>query len=129
MWQSWIGWKIRLCKWQAFWMAPCLIFYFIVILYKWLFMRNLATIFPLKSTLSGKFQRFNAIDGSIAMLKNGWISNIVRHFTRPKQQAALKKLFSLPQPPPHHHHHHHHHLHQITFYYVSGTKIFLRRNI
>ena len=34
-------------------------------------MRNLATIFPLKSKLSGKFQRFNAINGSIAMLKNG----------------------------------------------------------
>ena len=32
-------------------------------------MRNLATISPLKSKLSGKFQRFNAIDGSIEMLK------------------------------------------------------------
>ena len=63
-------------------------------------MRNLATIFPLKSKLSGKFQRFNAIDGSVAMLNNGWISNIVRHFTRPKQQPTLKKLFSLPQTPP-----------------------------
>ena len=31
--------------------------------------RNLATILPFKSKLSGKFQRFNAIDGSIDMLK------------------------------------------------------------
>ena len=57
--------------------------FFIVILSKWLFMRNLATILPLKSKLSGKFQRFNAMYGSIAMLKNGWISSFVRHFTRP----------------------------------------------
>ena len=32
-------------------------------------MRNLATLLPLKSKLSGKFERFNAIDGSIKMLK------------------------------------------------------------
>ena len=31
--------------------------------------RNLGTILPLKSRLSGKFQRFNAIDKSIEMLK------------------------------------------------------------
>ena len=37
-------------------------------------MRNLATILPLKSKLSGKFERFNAIGGSIEMLKNSWIS-------------------------------------------------------
>ena len=33
-------------------------------------MINLATILPLQSNLSGKFQRFNAIDGSLKMLKN-----------------------------------------------------------
>ena len=32
-------------------------------------MRNLATILPLKSKLSGKFQRFNSTDRSIEMLK------------------------------------------------------------
>ena len=32
-------------------------------------MRNLATTLPLKSKLSGKFQRFNSTDGSIEMLK------------------------------------------------------------
>ena len=39
-------------------------------------MRNLAIILPLtlKSKLSGKFQRFSAIDGSSEMLKNSWIS-------------------------------------------------------
>ena len=59
------------------------VFFLIVILFKWLFMRNLATILPLKSKLSGIFQRFNAMYGSIAMLKIGWISSFVRHFTRP----------------------------------------------
>ena len=33
-------------------------------------MRNIDNILPLKSKLSGKFQGFNAIDGSIEMLKN-----------------------------------------------------------
>ena len=37
-------------------------------------MRNLAIILPLKFKLSEKFQRFNASDESIEMLKNGWIS-------------------------------------------------------
>ena len=32
--------------------------------------RNLVTILPLKAKLSGKFQRFNAINGSIEMLKS-----------------------------------------------------------
>ena len=32
-------------------------------------MRNLATVSPLKPKLSGKFQRFSAIDGSIKILK------------------------------------------------------------
>ena len=58
--------------------GPMFNLYFIAILFyierKWLFMRNLATVLPLKSKLSGKFQRFNAIDGSIKMLKNSWIS-------------------------------------------------------
>ena len=65
-------------KWHTFWMAPCLISYFIVISFcierKRFLMRNLATILPLKPKLSGKFQRFNAIDGSIKLLKKSWIS-------------------------------------------------------
>ena len=32
--------------------------------------KNFATILPLKSKLSGKFQSFNATDASIEMLKN-----------------------------------------------------------
>ena len=66
MWQSWMGWKMPLCKWHTFWMTPCLICHFIVILFyierKWLFMRNVAIIVPLKSKSSGKFQRFNTND-------------------------------------------------------------------
>ena len=37
---------------------------------KWFLMRNLATTLLFKPKLSGKFQRFNAIDGSIEMLEN-----------------------------------------------------------
>ena len=32
--------------------------------------KKYTTILTLKSKLSGKFQRFNAIDGSVEMLKN-----------------------------------------------------------
>ena len=71
---------------------------------KWLLMTNLATILP-KSKLCWKFQRFNAIDGSIKMLINNsqkfqlkW--KIVKHFTRPKQLATWRKLLILPPPYP-----------------------------
>ena len=37
--------------------------------------KKYTTILTLKSKLSGKFQRFSAIDGSVEMLKNSWISN------------------------------------------------------
>ena len=54
--------------------GPCLMCYFIVILFyierKRLFMRTLAAILPLKSKLPGKCQHFHAIDGSIKMMKN-----------------------------------------------------------
>ena len=71
--------KLTNCD-KVFWKAPCLICYFIVIVIlfyaerKWLLMRNSATILPLKSKLSLKFQRFNTIDGNIEMLKNSWTS-------------------------------------------------------
>ena len=57
-------------------MATCLICYFAILFYierKGLLMGNLARILPLKSKLPGKFQCFNAIDGSVEMLKNSWI--------------------------------------------------------
>ena len=63
-----------ICKWHTFWMAPCLICYFIVYWEKVSSNENLATILSLKSKLSGKFNCFNAIDVSIKMLKNSWIS-------------------------------------------------------
>ena len=74
-----------------------------------------------KWKLYGKFQRFNAIDRSIKMLKNGWISKkfqlerkIVKHFPRVKQRVALKKLFSHSTTPS---------INQIKSYYASLTKI------
>ena len=81
----------------------CLICYFIFMLFyikrKWLLMRNLATILLLISKFSGKFQRFTAIDRSVEILID----------------------LSIYQLPPQLI------LHQIKSYYVSGTKIFLRR--
>ena len=89
-----------------------------------LLMRNLAIILPLKFKLSGKFQCFNAIDGTIEMLKNSWISkkvelneNLKNRSTAPKQRASPRKSSRLPPPPPH----------QIKSYYIFGTKIFLIR--
>ena len=98
----WMGWKISLCKWYTFCVAPWLICcLFVTLLYierKWLLMRNLATVLPLKSKLSGKFQRFNAVNGSMEMLINSWMSKkikwtVLKHF---KQWATLRKLFSPP---------------------------------
>ena len=67
-----------LFKWHNVLNDPCWIRFFIAIVFyierKWLLMKNLATILSLKSKLSGKFQCFNAIEGSIKMLKNSWIS-------------------------------------------------------
>ena len=52
------------------------LFFMVILVYigrKWLLMRNLVSILPLWSKLSGKFWHFNAIDGSIKMLKKSWI--------------------------------------------------------
>ena len=72
------GMKNLISKWYTFWIPPWLICCFIVIfLYierRWLLKRNVATILPVKSKLSGKFQRFNTIDGRIGMLQNSLIS-------------------------------------------------------
>ena len=58
-------------------MAPCLICYFIVTIFyierNWLLVRNLTKILPLMSKMSMAFQHFNAIDGSIKMLRSGII--------------------------------------------------------
>ena len=60
-----------------------LLFYYHIL---WLLKRNLAIILPLKSKLSGKFQRFNAIDGNIEMLKYSWIS---KNFNQMKNLKAF----------------------------------------
>ena len=92
---------------KYFWITPCLVCYFIVVLFyierKWLLMRNLATISPLTSKLSGKFQCFNAIDGSIEMLKNSWISknfNSNETFYEAQTASRLKQIIK-PLPNPH----------------------------
>ena len=68
-------------KWHTFWMPLCLICYFIFILFyierDWLFARNSVTILSSKPKLSGQFHRVNAIEGSIEMLINSWISKNV----------------------------------------------------
>ena len=85
-------------------MVPFSICYFIDILFyilrKWLLIKNLARILSLKSKLPGKCRRFYAINKSIKILKKNLIFQkfqlnwkIVKHFTGPKQLAALMKLF------------------------------------
>ena len=84
-------------------MAPCLICYFIVILFyieiKWLLMGHLARILPSKSKMSEKFHCFNAIYGIIKMLKNSWI---YKNFYEAQKflRTALMKLFSFPSTHP-----------------------------
>ena len=101
-----MGWKMPLCKWHTFWMAPCLIFFFFchIVLYweKVTSYEKFSCSLPFKSKLSAKFQLFNAIDRSMEMLKNSWIFQkfqlkwkIVKHFVRPKQRATLRKSFSV----------------------------------
>ena len=97
-WQSWMGQKMPLCRWHNFWMAPCLICYFAVIFV--LYWEKVASYekFNHKSKLYGKFQRFHAIYGSVEILKIVELLKIsikwkiVKHFTRLKQRAALKKI-------------------------------------
>ena len=108
-------------------MTAYLICYFIVILFyiekRWLLMRNLATILPLKSKLSGKFQLFNAIDGRIEILKNSWNSKNpfkMKNCTTFYEAQIASRLKEIILPPPTH-------PYQIKSYYVFKTKIFLRR--
>ena len=54
---------------MAQWIICCFMVILLHIKTMWRYKRNLATILPLKSKLSEKFQRFNAIDKSIKMLK------------------------------------------------------------
>ena len=93
--------KVSLCKWQMFWMATCLICYFIVILFyierKWLLMRNLATILLFKSKLSVNLQRFDAIDGSIENFQLKWkivkqAQNFITKIYRNIQAFAFKVI-------------------------------------
>ena len=94
MWQSWMKWKMPLCNWHTFWMAPSLICFFIVVFFsierKWLLMRSLATILPLKSKLSRKFQRFNTLDRFSIKMKN------CKTLYEVQTASRLKEIF---QPP------------------------------
>ena len=72
MWHRLMEWKMPLRKWQTFFITPWLICCFVILSYidrMWIFKTNLARILPLKSKLSEKFQRFDAVNGSIKMLK------------------------------------------------------------
>ena len=103
-----------------FWMAPWLICCCTLILLhiegNWLLKKTFATILPWKSTLSEKFQLFNAIDGwMLKMLKNIWISKtFICHKVLwvPNNDLTMGN-YSAP--------------HQLKASYVPGTKIFERR--
>ena len=78
-------------------MALSLICFFIVGFFyierKWLLMRSLATILPLKSKLSQKFQRFNTLDRFSIKMKN------CKTLYEVQTTSRLKEIF---QPPPTH---------------------------
>ena len=80
-------------------------------------MRNVAAILPLKSKLSGKFQRFNAINRCIEMLKIVEFSKIS---IKTQKSNRLKNFFQsplIPPPPPPP-------SHKNKPYYVSETIFF-----
>ena len=108
---------MSLCNWHTFWMAPSLICSFIVVFFyierKWLLLRSLATVLPLESKLSPKFQRFNNLDRFSIKMKN------CKTLYEVQTASHLKEIFQSPPPQPT--------PHQIKSYYVSGTKILLRR--
>ena len=87
--------------------------------------RNVVAILPLKSKLSWKFQRFNAVNRDIQMQKIVKFSKIsiqiknCKIFGRSKQWTAFRNLFNLPPSHPH----------QKKLYYVLETKTFLGRYI
>ena len=60
-------------------------------------MGNVAAIVPLKSKLSGKFQRFNAINRCIEMLKIVEFSKIS---IKTQKSNRLKNFFQSPLIPP-----------------------------
>ena len=57
--------------------VPTVMLFYCHILGEHFLKRNLVTILPLKSKLSGKFQSFNNIDESIKILQNSCISRHV----------------------------------------------------
>ena len=108
-------------EWLHVWFVILLSYYFI--LRESDFLRNLAIILPLKSKLSGKFQRFNTLLKVskywkiVELWKIQLIFKNVKHFKRPKQRATLRKSFSLSPPSAYH---------QTKSYYVFVTKHFVR---
>ena len=84
------------------WLICCFIVIFLYIERKWPLKKNLATILPLTSKLSGKFQSLNAIDGSIEVLNIFEFPEIsikiksFKTFYKVKQRTTLRKLFSHP---------------------------------
>ena len=69
-------------------------------------MENLVRILPLKSKLSGKFQRFNAVDRSTKMLKIAKFSKISiktknrKIFYKAQTTSRLKEIIQPPTIPP-----------------------------
>ena len=84
--------------------------------------RNLATILPFKSKLSGKFQRFNAIEGSYQNAEFPKASTKMKNckaFYEAHTSSCFKEIIQALPPPPHQTT-----LHQIKSCYVSGAKTF-----
>ena len=70
VWHKFMEWKMPLTGFTVN------LLFFVILFYieRKILERKLATILLLNFNLSGKFQRFNDIGGSIKMLKNSWIS-------------------------------------------------------
>ena len=96
-------------EWSHNWFVCFLFLFFAILFYierKRLLMRNVAPILPLKSKLSGKFQRFNAINRCIEMLKIVEFSKIsikiqnCKTFCKAQTTNRLNNFFQSPSIPP-----------------------------
>ena len=100
VWLTWMGRKMRSCKWHTFWMVPWLIRCFIVILYweKMTFYEKFSHSVILETQIFWKISAFQCywwkcqnVEIYLNFHKFQLKWKTLKHFTRPKQWAAFMK--------------------------------------
>ena len=87
---------------MASWLICCFIAILLYVERNWFLQRKLVIILPMNFDLFEKYQRFNAIGGSIEMLQNGWIfknfgwNDNFKTFCVSQTANCLKKIIHPP---------------------------------